>query len=122
MVKVQRLSTDDADIQYAISSAAFSAIGTETVMSKFNDYLRFLREETDDISDSTELTTLYHISRIRDRSTDMLYNIDLLKCSLDRFLFAGEDTRINQRRRRENPKFGDTRVFQMRMMEDMHEL
>lgn len=90
----KRLNRDEL---FVMSSMTLSQIGVENMLQKLESYVSEVNrysgniENCASIENGGDLSALFSVSRIRDLSNEMLYGLDIMRSSLDRYVFADED-------------------------------
>jgi hypothetical protein len=95
LVKAVKFKGKDSDEHFVLASTTFSPIGVGTILERLDAYIEDVAVYSEEISmnnpNGGDLQSLYSITKIRDRSIEMLTGTELLKASLDRFVCADED-------------------------------
>lgn len=97
MVNLDRANID-RDMGFRMSNVALSTIGIGAIFHKIKIYLKDMNECLDALNNTKgdDVRILYIISKIRERTTDVHYNTELLRRTIERLLTEQEDVKINK--------------------------
>lgn len=83
------LLTDNPVEEYIVNNLTLSVVGTNAALASLTGYADFVIERSTTITDETQMMAV--VNEIRETSIDTLSEMEMLKISLDRFLFSDED-------------------------------
>jgi hypothetical protein len=93
-MKPKRASRDETFVK---SSMTLSKIGVDNMLQKLDTYITEVSKHSNaiescaSVEDGGDIAALFSVSKIRDLSNEMLYGLDIMRSSLDRYVFADED-------------------------------